>query len=138
MAITNNLLFVYGSLMSTFNNPFSMVLQQNATLIEKGFLKAKLYNVGSYPAAVLEFDSSQKVIGEIWEIIDFEKTITYLDDYEGLFEPQPEYRRELVQISTTKNKTLECWVYLYNLNTNNLKLIPNGNYLEWITNKIQQ
>ena len=47
-------LFVYGTLMREFENPFATQLRARATFIAEGFFQGKLYRVSWYPGAVYD------------------------------------------------------------------------------------
>ena len=93
-------------------------------------MRGKLYDIGEYPGAILNIESKNYVFGKIYELIDVEKVLKLLDDYEG-FGPdqlQPNlFVRQLIAIETAIGG-IECWVYLYNLPVEGLKLIESGKY----------
>jgi gamma-glutamylcyclotransferase (GGCT)/AIG2-like uncharacterized protein YtfP len=120
-------IFVYGTLMRKFENEFAKKLHQNADLIAMGYFRGKLFDLGQYPAAVL-CDSTTKIWGEVWHLTDFEKIMPVLDEYEGIYEKNPEYSRHHIPITTESGDIYYCWVYLYNYDTDNLREIEGGKY----------
>jgi len=109
-------LFVYGTLLSKYNNEMSVFLRSNSKFIGNGFIYGKLYDLGKYPAAV-DLDTDSKVFGEIYQLINFDETIKILDDYEEIgeeFSLPNEYIRKEVNVFIN-NKKLSCYCYIYNL-----------------------
>lgn len=131
----NDLLFVYGSLL-TDGNEFAGYLHSNAQLIGTGNFKGLLYDVGEYPGAVVS-GSGAIVKGNIYKLANAEKALQILDDYEGFGPNQQQpnlFIRESLPIETDKGQ-VSCWVYLYNISVVNLPLIPSGNYQQYLKSK---
>jgi gamma-glutamylcyclotransferase (GGCT)/AIG2-like uncharacterized protein YtfP len=99
-------LFVYGTLMSSFDNPMAKKLQSEATFIGPARVKGSLYDMGSYPALVL--DTKEKVYGELYELNE-ESSWEWLDLYEEV--PVLYVRRE-IKIKCNDQKYLG-YVYEY-------------------------
>ncbi len=99
-------LFVYGTLKSDFDRRASRYLHSKSRLLGEGEIRGVLYDLGSYPALVLDA-SAGNVWGEVFEIANFEEVIQVLDRYEG-----EEYRRVLTSIVVDQS-SLDCWVYEY-------------------------
>jgi len=129
MAPSRSYLFVYGTLLDK-QNKFGAYLSSNCIFYVNGKMRGKLYDIGEYPGAILNIESKNYVFGKIYELIDVEKVLKLLDDYEG-FGPdqlQPNlFVRQLIAIETAIGG-IECWVYLYNLPVEGLKLIESGKY----------
>lgn len=92
-----NLLFVYGTLRSEFNNRYARLLRKDATLIGRATVPGSIYRVRHYPA--FRPDPAGEVQGELYRLNQPEETLKALDDYEG-----PEYERVLVN---------NAWIYQY-------------------------
>jgi gamma-glutamylcyclotransferase (GGCT)/AIG2-like uncharacterized protein YtfP len=125
-------LFVYGTLLKDFESYMSKFLEKNSIFIGTGYFNGKLYEISWYPGAVLSSVPTDKVFGHIFKILNKEKTIQILDEYEGIVETAEhlnEYKRELIEAYLDSNETLKTWVYIYNNSTENLKVIASGNYL---------
>jgi len=123
-------LFVYGTLMRGFDNPFAAQLRAKATFIAEGFFSGSLYRVSWYPGAVYEPKSPTKVHGEIYQLLDFQKLIQQLDDYEEVKEldSQSLYLRRQVPIQAENGAILFCWTYLYNQSLAGATLLPDGRF----------
>jgi len=135
LSFNPNLLFVYGTLMQGFDNPFSRKLQKNARWHGKALLKGKLYDLGHYPGAIYLPDSPLCIHGEIWELGDFQKNIVALDRYEGTYSRNPEYIRQQVPVILPSGQQIECWTYLFCRPVQAFTLITEGDYRKWIMNK---
>lgn len=121
-------LFVYGSLLDK-QNEFGAYLNANCTFYAEGRFRGKLYDIGEYPGAILA-DVNNYVHGKIYRVNDAKQVFKQLDYYEGFGpeEAQPNlFTRELLTIEVV-NETVECWMYLYNLPVDGLRLIESGIY----------
>ena len=78
-------IFVYGSLLKKAKNPLHNFLKLYATYIGNGYIYAKLYDLGEYPAAILNGSKRYKTYGEIYKIKPNLKNRLFkiLDKYEG-------------------------------------------------------
>ena len=126
----NELLFVYGSLLSA-DNEFAVYLSHNSTLIGTGTIKGKLYDIGEYPGAIIDPYNQHEITGTIYQLHHPQKALKILDDYEGYGEDQDQpnlFVRELLPVKTV-NGEMQCWVYLYNFPVKGLPQINSGNYL---------
>jgi gamma-glutamylcyclotransferase (GGCT)/AIG2-like uncharacterized protein YtfP len=132
----NDLLFVYGSLLST-GNEFAAYLNANSRLYGTAKFKGLLYDIGEYPGAILSPPNAYEITGQICQLNSPEKALEILDAYEG-FGPkqlQPNlFIRELLTVETI-NGPVSCWLYLYNLPIDGLTLIPSGNYQQYLKSK---
>lgn len=128
----NDSIFVYGTLMSGFRNPFAQQLHQNARFKGQGYFLGWLYDLGSYPGAIHLADSVGRVWGEVWELHDFSQIIPSLDEYEGIHDLSPQYVRVRIPVFVSDAPALNCWTYLLCEPTETLVLIPEGNYRKWL------
>ncbi len=127
-----NLLFVYGTLRGGAAHPMHRVLARHARLEGPARLRGRLYDLGSYPAAVADPAAGGEVIGEVWRMLAPERLLPLLDRYEGCTpeDPEPhEYRREPCTVTVAGQGGREAWVYVYNRPSGGLPLIPGGDYL---------
>lgn len=135
----NNKLFVYGTLLNGNINPMSAYLWQQCRCIGQGRFAGELYEIDGYPGALYKPYLMEHVYGDILELTNPETTFERLDLYEMISTqfPEPyEYKREIIPISListetfteTLHETINCWVYLYNWDTSQLRRIPGGNY----------
>lgn len=124
-------LFVYGTLRKTFSpraaSAHSRFLS-DASYCGAASIKGYLYSLGNYPAFVFDENSPTLVKGEIYQIN--EKTLTALDEYEEIDPQNPdnEYRRCKLDITTDQGQPLSVWVYLMNQQPNGKELIESGDW----------
>lgn len=131
-SLKNTSLFVYGTLMQGFTNPFAKKIRQNGTWLGKASFQGELYDLGEYPGAVYRPQSLSRVYGEVWELRDFPKTIVALDRYEGVHIFNPEYVRTQLPVQF-ENETIHLsWTYLFCQSTELFTFISHGNYRKWL------
>ena len=132
-------LFVYGSLRKGFHSPVYEYISRFFKFIGEAKVKGKLFDLGSYPAGIAAIDDSF-IIGELYQAInehEFSWAIGQLDDYEGVSVEADEvqlYRREIADIHLNKGIT-RAWIYWYNGDVTDKKLIASGDMLEYLSTK---
>lgn len=124
-------LFVYGTLLSHFNNealkPIAALMQYEG----HGKLKGRIFDLGAYPALTTSATELADVHGEVYLLASNKEVFAALDEYEG-----EEYRRELHSVQLDGGKTIRCWVYVYNPEPDkNVIQIISGDYWAYIRNK---
>jgi gamma-glutamylcyclotransferase (GGCT)/AIG2-like uncharacterized protein YtfP len=92
-----DLLFVYGTLRSEFDNRYARLLRKQATLVGKGTVPGSIYRVDHYPA--YRPGPAGEVHGELYRLAEPEATFKVLDEYEG-----SEFERVMVK---------DAWIYQY-------------------------
>jgi gamma-glutamylcyclotransferase (GGCT)/AIG2-like uncharacterized protein YtfP len=127
--------FVYGTLLSQFDNPMSYYLSQHAQLVGLGRINADLYDGGDFPLAVLDGESQFAVQGEIYAVNpeSYKNLLQFLDSYEGYHEENRAgslFTREAVPVHIAKGQEIECWVYIFNKSAKDLPRVKSGNWLE--------
>jgi gamma-glutamylcyclotransferase (GGCT)/AIG2-like uncharacterized protein YtfP len=120
-------LFVYGTLRSQMNEPLHRVLEQQAMLIGVGAFRGKLFDLGRYPGVVPSRISTDRVIGEVYQLSASQAALGILDQYEG-----HRFRRERVSVFLDNGQTVACWIYLYRGSVKHRKLIPSGDYVQYL------
>jgi len=76
-----NLLFVYGTLRSEFNNEYARLLRSQAELAGRATVPGVIYRVQHFPA--FRPEPAGEVHGELYRLRDPETTLKTLDEYEG-------------------------------------------------------
>ena len=131
--------FVYGSLRSGFHHPAYAYISRYFTLVASGKVKAKLFDMGEYPAAV-PANEEKFIVGELYRINhpeEFGWAMAQLDDYEGLNTENnelPLYRREPVTVYLN-GQTEEAWVYWFNGDTSGKPVVESGDVLQYLQEK---
>lgn len=132
-------LFVYGSLRSGFKNPAYEYISRYFILVGLAKVKAVLYDMGTYPAAVPTYEN-KFVVGELYRIKqenEFSWAMGQLDDYEGVtvdFDEVQLYRKELTEVFIN-NQVTHAWVYWFNGDTTGKPIIDSGDMLEYLKQK---
>ncbi|MBU3821620.1 gamma-glutamylcyclotransferase [Flavobacteriaceae bacterium XHP0103] len=127
-------LFVYGTLKKGYKHPMASFLNHHSEFLGRGFFQGQLYMVAHYPGAVLSEKPEDKVHGHVFKLLNNEDEVfKTLDAYEGIDPKSADpdlYRRELVKVHMETLGTINAWVYIYNLPTDNLTLIPSGKFIK--------
>ncbi len=132
-------IFVYGSLRSGFQNPAYGYISKHFTLTGHAKVKGKLYDLGSYPAAVPTEEESY-IIGELYahkKPAEFSWAIGQLDEYEGLTPDEDDvqlYERKRVTVYCN-DTTTEAWIYWYTGQIDDQPVIPSGDVFDFIHQK---
>jgi gamma-glutamylcyclotransferase (GGCT)/AIG2-like uncharacterized protein YtfP len=130
-----NLLFVYGTLLPECNLSISTQFLEDAEFLGHGYVFAKLYDLGDYPAMVLDITYEHKVFGQIYRLHSPKKTLALLDDYEDInpsFPEDNEYIRTVIKVISGVRE-INAYAYLYAKDVLPLKKIPSGDYLSYLT-----
>ena len=129
--------FVYGTLRRSGAFPNHRLLLP-ATFVGAGSFAGRLYDVGSYPAAVRSDDPAERVHGEVYLLHEPAATLARLDAYEGCTAADPaphEYVRAVLDVGMTGGKIIPSSVYLYNWPTTGFASIQGGDYLHWLARR---
>ena len=133
------LLFVYGTLLSSINHPVGENLRLTACYRDKGWAYGKLYDIGEYPGFVPQAEKGLTVVGEVYDLRLCPDLWAALDAYEGVGESDmetAEYSRQKISVVTIKG-TLTCWTYVYQETVEHLSPIRDGDYLAYFLAKNQ-
>ena len=128
-----DLVFFYGTLMAGFDRRRRAGIDDKLTYIGRGSIKAALFDLGLYPAAVPAPD--RQVWGEVYEVTDAETVLPALDTIEGFSPSQPDtslYLRTRVDVTLPDGARGPAWVYFYNAPLGRARRILSGDYLEHI------
>lgn len=115
-------------------------LLRHAVLEGHGHLSGRLYDLGAYPAAVIDRTVSGVVVGEVYRMNEPDRLLPLLDRYEGCTPdlPEPhEYRREVHAVQLADGRRIEAWVYVWNRSTEGLRPIPGGDYVAAEANRME-
>jgi len=132
-------LFVYGSLRSGFRSPAYEYISNFFTLVGEAKVRGKLYDLGSYPAAIPARENTF-ITGELYRINnvnEFAWAIGQLDDYEGVSKDADGvqlYRREITEVRLG-NQIMHAWIYWYNGDVQGKPLIASGDLLQYLQQK---
>ena len=124
--------FFYGTLMTPFNRPGRQRVESKLAFAGRGRIRAALFDLGIYPAAVPSDDDST-VAGEVYEVLDPATVLGALDEIEGFRPNEPErslYLRVVTDVTLDSGQARQAWAYFYNAPLGRAERIPSGDYLE--------
>ncbi len=124
----NEFLFVYGTLQPAHAPAEIASVVTKLHPIDVGSVNGILYDLGEYPGAVLDPSSKHRIAGTVFQLPNDPDVLCALDAYEE-FDPDAPgsslFLRVLHPVALTKGGTLQCWIYVYNLNhTSGNPLVP--------------
>ena len=130
-------IFFYGTLMSPFNRPGRQRITPKLSYSGRGSIRAALFDLGIYPAAVPAEDDS-KVWGEVYETSDPASVLSVLDEIEGYRPSELDrslYTRVLTDVTLEDGRVEKAWAYFYNAPLGRAQRIASGDYLEHLNVK---
>ena len=107
-----DLLFVYGTLRSEFDNRYARLLREGATFVRRAAVPGSIYRVAHYPAFRPRPDG--QVQGELYRLHTPEVTLAALDEYEG-----DEFERVAIN---------GAWIYQYRIEPPDEARIATGDF----------
>ncbi len=122
--------FFYGTLMTGFDRRDRLGMDAKLTFRGRGWIRAALFDLGLYPAAVPAEDG--RVWGEVFALADASAVLRALDEIEGYRPDDPDtslYLRRLVPVHLDDDTIAEAWAYFYNAPLGSAPRIPSGDYL---------
>jgi gamma-glutamylcyclotransferase (GGCT)/AIG2-like uncharacterized protein YtfP len=126
-----DLVFFYGTLMSGFSRPGRARLEHALRPVGRGWIRAALFDLGIYPAAIPAHDT--RVWGEIHRMLDIDSVLATLDEIEGYSSEEPDaslYTRVEIPVTFQDGHVESAWVYFYNAPLGRAERIESGDYLE--------
>jgi gamma-glutamylcyclotransferase (GGCT)/AIG2-like uncharacterized protein YtfP len=109
------LLFIYGTLHPDCAPCEIAATARRLISIGRATLRARLYNLGAYPGAILD-DTAAPIPGELFTVPDA-ATLAALDAYEDFRPSDPAmslFLREKAVVTMDDGSERSCWVYTYN------------------------
>ena len=124
-------LFAYGTLAD--GNPPREIAAAVKQLksVGKGYIFARLYDLGEYPGAVLDDSKRHKVFGKIFQLPLDSQLLKRLDEYEAFDPKRPKgslFVRKRTAINRPNRPPVTGWVYEYNGSVNSQPLVKHGHY----------
>ena len=126
-----DLVFFYGTLMAGFDRRRRAGIDEKLSYIGRGAIRAALFDVGLYPAAVPAPES--QVWGEVYAMSDRGAVLTALDEIEGYRSEDPDsslYLRQETDVRLPDGNTAKASVYFYNAPLGRAERIASGDYLQ--------
>jgi gamma-glutamylcyclotransferase (GGCT)/AIG2-like uncharacterized protein YtfP len=128
-----DLVFFYGTLMAGFDRRRRAGIDSKLTYLGRGAIRAALFDLGLYPAAVPAPDGH--VWGEVYEMTDVEQVLAALDGIEGYRSDDPDrslYVRQQAEVVMPDGTLAAAHVYFYNAPLGRAPRIRSGDYLEHV------
>ncbi len=107
-----NLLFVYGTLRSKFDNPWARLLRSEARFLGHRTMRGSIYRIRHYPG--FRPDPEGEVHGELYRLYRPAATLRILDRYEGR-----DFKRVL---------WWGAWIYVYQHKPADSRRIASGDF----------
>jgi gamma-glutamylcyclotransferase (GGCT)/AIG2-like uncharacterized protein YtfP len=125
-------LFVYGTLLSEFANPYARRLRKQAVLLGPARMRGRLYNLGAYPGMKRSLEPADWVRGELYRLDQPLKLLGFLDAYE-VCDPRDGAFREFERITAAahlvRGRCMAAWVYLYGRPVDRAWRVAGGDYV---------
>lgn len=131
MAHPTDSLFVYGTLMPSTCHPMAARLSAESRIVGPGSVAGRLYDFGPWPGAVASDMAAERVHGVLLRLIYPERSLPWLDAYEGASETDPEpraFERVIVPVRLRSGRQVDGWIYYYRGRASRARLIPGGRY----------
>jgi gamma-glutamylcyclotransferase (GGCT)/AIG2-like uncharacterized protein YtfP len=128
-----DLVFFYGTLMTGFKRPGRSRIDAKLSPIGRGTIRAALFDLGIYPAAVPAADG--EVWGEVHRMLDADAVLAALDEIEGFRPGQPDaslYTRVETPVTLPDGQAVAAWAYFYNAPLGRAQRIESGDYLAYL------
>ena len=125
-------LFAYGTLQPGFAPDEVADVVRDLVSVGTGSVPGTLYNLGSFPGAVLEPNSSRRISGTVYRLPAGTPILFRLDEYEEYFPESPEtsqFIRKVCSVQLRDGRKLDCWVYEYNGHPDHASIVENGTYI---------
>lgn len=130
------LLFVYGTLLSGFENASFLASPHKAEFAGAASVKGRLFDTGYYPAFIPDTTgdpAAPTVRGELYRLKDPEVLFATLDVVEGVNHSHPERSlfQRVIMTAETGDGPQRVWVYTYNQPVDQLTYIETGDYRDY-------
>lgn len=132
LPMSDELLFVYGTLRRGSGHPMHELLARSSTFVDRAVFQGRLFMVAHYPGAVASSNPRECVLGDVYALRDPASLLNRLDHYERCdrSDPRAPFVRERAEIALDSATLATAWIYLYNRSTRSLPLIPSGDFFQ--------
>jgi gamma-glutamylcyclotransferase (GGCT)/AIG2-like uncharacterized protein YtfP len=133
---TGRHLFVYGTLMSTAAGELGRVQRDRLARESRGLgpatmAGARLYDLGRYPGLVESSHVNDVVHGEVVALLNPQRTLAWLDNYEGVLPGDPcrsDYARLERPVRLACGRELNAWLYVFLKDVGARRAIASGRW----------
>jgi len=125
----NNLLFVYGSLMSGCERGAFLNRDHKVRFLGTATTRGSLYDLGEF-VGLIDNQEGEPINGELYEVIDAETFFATLDVIEGYWPKEPErslYVRKQIPVESADG-VVHAYAYVFNQLVNGFAMIASGEY----------
>jgi len=131
--LSTRYIFVYGSLMQGFRNPWSAHLHNHSRFISKGSVQGLIYDIKGYPGLVESADPSHRVQGELYLMssLSFLKDFDKYEECNMKYPQRSQFTRDIIDVKIYGGRTFQAWTYFYNRHLNEKMLISSGKYTRY-------
>ena len=128
-------LFLYGSLLTgTPDRRLNKLVRHLLRHASPATIQARLYNLGHYPGVIPSAARADRIYGRVITLTN-PRLLRQLDRYEDYFADEPaksEFIRVLMPAQLLPSqKSIDCWVYLYNRDISGKQRIVSGDYVRY-------
>jgi gamma-glutamylcyclotransferase (GGCT)/AIG2-like uncharacterized protein YtfP len=125
-------IFVYGTLLPGLAPPIIADVVNTLRVASPATVPGRLYHFDAYPGCVLASDCDTPIHGTLLELpSESEGILERLDWYEGYAAHDTSgslFLRTTCTATTSDNRQIPAWVYVYNRDVTSARLIPDGRY----------
>ncbi|MDX2042969.1 MAG: acetylornithine/succinylornithine family transaminase [Acidobacteriota bacterium] len=110
-------IFVYGTLRPAMAPPEMKHIVGRWKPVGSGTVLGQLLDLGDYTGAVLDANTSSRIVGEAFEMPNDPAMLAELDEYEGFEPDEPEtslFCRVKTEVKLASGGNQSCWMYVYN------------------------
>lgn len=110
-------IFVYGTLRPSQAPPEMKEVVGRWKPAGAATVLGQLVDLGDYTGAVLDANTTSRIIGEVYELPNDPAMMATLDEYEGFDADEPEtslFCRVKTQVKLASGGNQPCWMYVYN------------------------
>lgn len=130
--MSNEYLFVYGTLRRGHASPMRSLLETHAEYVSDAYFQGRMYRIDYYPGVVASCRQNDRVRGELLRLRQSKWLLERLDEYEACSPGYPyptEFVRSRELFRLVSGQRLQAWIYLYNRPVDPRRLIESGDFL---------
>lgn len=110
-------IFVYGTLRPSQAPPEMKDVVRRWKAAGSATVLGQLLDLGDYTGAVLDANTSSRIVGEVYELPNDPAMMATLDEYEGFDPDEAEtslFHRVKTEVKLASGGNRACWMYVYN------------------------
>jgi gamma-glutamylcyclotransferase (GGCT)/AIG2-like uncharacterized protein YtfP len=125
-------LFLYGTLRPAKVAKEAADIVRRLRRVGPARVFGRLYDLGEYPGAVLDSLARTSIRGELFELPNDPYILSALDKYEEFDKDNGKslFVRKKTNVEVSDGRRLESWIYVYNRDPGDARVITSGDYSE--------